>query len=112
MIGANITRRAKLTGIEGRYNLDPAPDPTTQPAGLRRHLRKESLTMSRKSLDQMIAEAALLPPGPEAWQPIFDAYPEITPEELAKKFREAGERDLEEAEELQQYLRQRRNNPA
>jgi len=37
----------------------------------------------------MIEAAAKLPPGPEAWEPIFEAYPEVTPEELIEKFARA-----------------------
>jgi phosphoenolpyruvate-protein kinase (PTS system EI component) len=45
----------------------------------------------------MIADAAKLPPGPDAWQPILDAYPELTAEELVERFREAAWRDAMEA---------------
>jgi hypothetical protein len=67
------------------------------------------MTTAKPSLDQMIAEAAKLPPGPEAWEPIFEAFPELTVEELAEKFRSAAVRDKAEAEELRAYLRQRQN---
>jgi hypothetical protein len=61
--------------------------------------------MAWPSIDDLIRQAALLPPGPEAWAPIFAAYPEITIKELAQKFREAGERDLREADQLRASFR-------
>ena len=64
--------------------------------------------MARPSLDALIREAALLPPGPEAWAPIFRHYPELTHEQLAKKFRERGERYLREAQKLREFQRRRR----
>ena len=33
----------------------------------------------------MIEAAAKLPPGPEAWEPIFEAYPEVTPDFLLSR---------------------------
>lgn len=62
---------------------------------------------TRPSLDALIRQTAQLPPGPEAWAPIFRLYPELSMEELAEKFREAGELALREADELEAYLRQR-----
>jgi hypothetical protein len=64
----------------------------------------------KPTLDEMIDTAALLPPVPDTWAPIFKAYPELTPEELARRFRERGERQLREADELQAYHRQRAAN--
>jgi hypothetical protein len=61
----------------------------------------------RTPLQRLIDAAAKLPPGPEAWAPIFKAYPEITIEELGAKFRENAERCDEEAHELRRYLQQR-----
>ena len=55
----------------------------------------------------MIEAAAKLPPGPEAWEPIFEAYPEVTPEELIEKFRQSAERAQREADQLRAYARQR-----
>ena len=63
--------------------------------------------MQKPTLEQMITDAAKLPPGPDAWAPIFEAFPGLTAEELVEKFREAAERDLHEAVELRRYLRQR-----
>ena len=57
--------------------------------------------MTKPTLDEMI-EA-----GPEAWAPIFKAYPEVTPEELAEKFRQSAARTQREADELEAYARQR-----
>jgi hypothetical protein len=59
--------------------------------------------VTRPSLDQLIDEAAKLPPGPDAWSPIFRAYPELSIEDLAVKFRESSERALHEAAELQRF---------
>jgi hypothetical protein len=66
--------------------------------------------MARPLLDELIRQVALLPPGPEAWAPIFTAYPEVTPEQLAEKFREAAGRDLREANELRATKTSRRRN--
>jgi hypothetical protein len=63
--------------------------------------------MARPPLDDLIDQAALLPPGPEAWAPIFAAYPETTHKQLAQKFREASERLRREADELEEYQRRR-----
>jgi len=63
--------------------------------------------MPRPSLDELIAEAAQLPPGPDAWAPIFRAYPELTIKELAGKFREAAARQLREADALQAFAQHR-----
>jgi hypothetical protein len=66
------------------------------------------MTMTnRPDLDDLIAEAAKLPPGLEAWRDIFDHYPELSVEELAEKFRKLGERAQYEADELQRYARNR-----
>ena len=40
----------------------------------------------KPSLDDLIEQALKLPPGPKAWAPIFEHYPELTPEALARKF--------------------------
>jgi hypothetical protein len=64
--------------------------------------------MSKPTLESLIDEAAKLPPGPEAWEPIFRHYPELTHEELEAKFREAGVRHYREANALQEYRRRRR----
>jgi hypothetical protein len=69
--------------------------------------RKSHAERKKPTLDQMITDAAKLPPGPDAWAPIFEAFPGLTAEELVEKFREAAERDLHEAAELRRYLRQR-----
>jgi hypothetical protein len=66
------------------------------------------MTTPRPSLEALIDEAALLPPGPEAWGPIFQHYPELTPAELAAKFRERAQHHHEEADELRAYLTDRR----
>lgn len=63
--------------------------------------------MARPSLDQLIEEAAKLPPGPDAWAPIFRVYPELTLDQLAQKFNEAAERNFLEAAELRRYKDQR-----
>jgi hypothetical protein len=70
------------------------------------------MTTVKPSLDQMIAEAAKRSPGREAWEPIFEAFPDLTVEELADKFRAAAARDKAEAEELRAYLRQRKMRDA
>ena len=31
--------------------------------------------MQKPTLEQMITDAAKLPPGPDAWAPIFEAFP-------------------------------------
>jgi hypothetical protein len=59
------------------------------------------------TLDEMIDEAAKLPPGPAALEPIFKAFPELTPEELAAKFRSSADRAFQEAAELRRYLAER-----
>jgi len=75
----------------------------------------------KPTLDEMIDAAALLPPGPDAWNPIFEAYPEITPLELAERFRKRGERYMAEADELRTWdprvhvedlIRQAQGDPA
>ena len=48
----------------------------------------------RSSLDQLIDVAAKLPPGPEAWAPIFEHYPKPSAADVARLFREAEARDL------------------
>ena len=48
----------------------------------------------------MIEATAKLPPGPEAWEPIFEACPEVTPEELIEKFRQSAERAQREEDQL------------
>lgn len=57
----------------------------------------------KKSLDEMIDEAAKLEPGPEAWQPILDAYPLVSITELADRFRQSAQRDIDEADALERY---------
>ena len=42
----------------------------------------------------MIEAAAKLPPGPEAWEPIFEAYPEVTPDFLLSRRIDPAARDL------------------
>ena len=37
--------------------------------------------MQKPTLEQMITDAAKLPPGPDAWAPIFEAFPGLTAEE-------------------------------
>jgi hypothetical protein len=73
------------------------------------HIRFErgEQSMTKPTLDEMIDAAAELPPGPDAWAPIFDAYPDVTPEELVEKFRQSAERAQREADELRAYARQR-----
>jgi hypothetical protein len=66
--------------------------------------------MTKPTLDEMIDAAAKLPPGPDAWNPIFHAYPEVTPDELIEKFRQSAARAQREAEELRAYARQRAGN--
>ena len=61
----------------------------------------------KPTLDEMIEAAAKLPPGPDAWEPIFEACPEVTPEELIEKFRQSAERAQREADQLRAYARQR-----
>jgi hypothetical protein len=62
----------------------------------------------KPSLDELIKEAALLPPGPTAWARIFHHYPELSPEELSQKFGEAARRSSAEADELERYKLERR----
>jgi hypothetical protein len=64
--------------------------------------------MTKPTLDEMIDAAAKLPPGPDAWAPIFAAYPEITVEELAEEFQEADDRYRRWAQELRVYARSQR----
>ena len=63
----------------------------------------------RPDLDDLINEAAKLPPGPTAWAPIFRHYPELSVEELVEKFRQSGERVEREADELEAYAKARRS---
>jgi hypothetical protein len=44
----------------------------------------------KPSLDDLIEQALKLPPGPKAWAPIFEHYPELTPEVLAQRFSGVG----------------------
>jgi hypothetical protein len=44
------------------------------------------MTTPRPSLERLIDEAAKLPPGPQAWAPIFRHYPELTRTALARNF--------------------------
>ena len=67
------------------------------------------MTIEKPSLDEMIDEAAKLPPGPEAWDPIFKAFPRLTVERLEQKFREK-KAAFEEADELRRYLRLRQQS--
>jgi hypothetical protein len=64
-------------------------------------MKRDDKPMTRPTLDEMIDEAAKLPPGPAAWAPIFAAYPEVTHAELAKKFRLSAERALRAADEME-----------
>jgi hypothetical protein len=41
---------------------------------------------NRPPLDELIDAAAKLPPGPEAWEPIFRHYPELNIEEIEQAF--------------------------
>jgi hypothetical protein len=63
--------------------------------------------MTRPDLDDLITEAAKLPPGPEAWVPIFKHYPELSIDALIAKFRQSAERAQREAEELEHFLNNR-----
>ena len=65
------------------------------------------MKQTKPTLDEMIEAVAKLPPGPEAWAPIFEAYPEVTPEELAEKFRQSAARTQREADALRAYANQR-----
>ena len=66
--------------------------------------------MTKPILDEMIDAAVKLPPGPEAWEPILAAYPDVTLGELVEKFRQSAERAQREADELRAYARQRFSN--
>jgi hypothetical protein len=69
------------------------------------------MTESKPTLDEMIADAAKLPPVPDAWAPIFQAFPDLTAEQLVEEFREAAERNMREGDELWRYLRLSRDQP-
>ena len=49
------------------------------------------MTIEKPSLDEMIDEAAKLPPGPEAWNPIFKAFPRLTVEQLEHEISREGQ---------------------
>ncbi|MGA8754885.1 MAG: hypothetical protein WB611_00925 [Stellaceae bacterium] len=68
------------------------------------------MTIEKPSLDEMIDEAAKLPPEPEAWDPIFKAFPGLSVERLEQKFREKAEAAFVEADELRRYLRLRQQS--
>jgi hypothetical protein len=59
---------------------------------------------TRPTLDELIDQASLLPPGPEAWAPIFKHYPELTVKDIAAAFRASAERAQKEADKLKAYL--------
>ena len=56
--------------------------------------------VTRPSLDELIDQTALLPPGPEAWAPIFKHYPELTIQQISAAFEAHAERLQKEANEL------------
>jgi hypothetical protein len=62
----------------------------------------------RPPLDALIDAAAKLPPGPDAWAPIFRHYLELSVEDLAQKFRESVARQLDEADQLEHFGESRR----
>lgn len=65
----------------------------------------------KPSLDDLIEQALKLPPGPKAWAPIFEHYPELTPEALAQRFRESAARASREADALLDRYIPRTNFP-
>jgi|SRR6516162_3701016 len=75
------------------------PRPTTRRTRICRRSRSDG-NDPKPTLDEMIEATAKLPPGPEAWEPIFEAYPEVTPEELIEKFRQSAERAQREEDQL------------
>jgi hypothetical protein len=63
--------------------------------------------MQKPTLEQMITDAAKLPLARTPGHRSSRRSPGLTAEELVEKFREAAERDLQQATELRRYLRQR-----
>jgi hypothetical protein len=55
---------------------------------------------NRPPLDELIDAAAKLPPGPEAWEPIFRHCPELNIEEIEQAFSDSAERTRRERDEL------------
>jgi hypothetical protein len=66
---------------------------------------------SRPDIDDLIREAAKVPPGPEAWAPIFQHYPEIGVDAIIERFRLLARRAQREADELDHFARTRGFNP-
>jgi len=62
------------------------------------------VTTDKPTLDEMIDRAAKRPPGPDAWAPIFKAYPELTPRGLAKAVRDFGNPIFERHERCQELF--------
>jgi hypothetical protein len=77
-----VPRRKRATNVVGLYSalLRGEGGRRGRPQGQAKGGAMMS-EMQKPTLEQMITDAAKLPPGPDAWAPIFEAFPGLTAEE-------------------------------